>query len=84
MWAASIAINPAQAIANKKIDKIRLSKASFSGSGSPGRVLSARPLQVVVDVKATPPIPSRGELPANPSQIESAHFLEQHTPFADP
>lgn len=38
MWAASIAINPARAIANKEIAEIRLSKASFSGSGSPGRV----------------------------------------------
>lgn len=71
---------PFRAIANQKIAEIRLSKASSSGSGSPGRVHSARPLRAVVDVEVTSPSPSQSVLTTNPPQTESTHFPGQHTP----
>lgn len=45
-------MNPAQAISNRKIAEIRISQASSSGTGSPGRVLSARSLKTIIDVEA--------------------------------
>lgn len=84
MQAASIAVNLAQAIADRKIAEIRISKAYSSCFGSPGRVLYAHPLRVVVDVEATPPSPSRGELPADSLLTESAPSPAQHTPSAVP
>lgn len=59
------AVNPAQAIANRKITEIRVSQASSSGIGSPSRVISAHPLRTVVDLEGSLLTPSQGVLPAD-------------------
>lgn len=62
---ASNAVNPTQAIANRKIAQICISQASSSRTGSPGRVISTRPLRTIIDVEGVSSSPPRGDLPDN-------------------
>lgn len=47
---AATAVNPAQAIANRKLAETRIAQGVQSELGSPGRVISARPLTTIVNL----------------------------------